>query len=115
MAVVSVRTWVVVVALASALVMLPRRPVGARAEEETVAAATAAASEHAAALKPKCQPGAATGPCRVGAVHDPENQEEEGLFSVRARAPAGAPDTDSNDDYSDADLPHDDDLVVLGH
>ncbi|KAG8075189.1 hypothetical protein GUJ93_ZPchr0006g42127 [Zizania palustris] len=117
MAVVSVRTWVVAVALASALVMLPRRwPVGASAAQETVAAATAAAAEQAAAAaaltttKPKCQPGAATGPCRVGAVHDPENQEEEGLFSLKARAPA-----DSNDDYSDADLPHDDDLVVLGH
>ncbi|KAL5225241.1 hypothetical protein ABZP36_011880 [Zizania latifolia] len=113
-AAVSVRTWVVVVALASALVMLPRRPVGAAAEEETVAAAMAAAAEQAA-MKPKCQPGATTGPCRLGAVHDPENQEEEGMLNMRVRAPAGAPDTDSDDDYSDADLPHDDDLVVLGH
>uniref|UniRef100_J3MG41 Uncharacterized protein n=1 Tax=Oryza brachyantha TaxID=4533 RepID=J3MG41_ORYBR len=66
-----------------------------------------------AGAKPKCQPGATTGPCRVGAVHDPENSEEEGLFSVKARAPSGAPDGDSDDDYTDAD--RDDELVVLGH
>ncbi|KAG8094903.1 hypothetical protein GUJ93_ZPchr0012g20358 [Zizania palustris] len=112
-AAVSVRTWVVVVALASVLMMMPRRPVGAAAAE-TVAAATAAPAEQPA-MKPKCQPGATTGPCRVGAVHDPENQEEEGMLNMRARSPAGAPDTDSDDDYSDADLPQDDDLVVLGH
>uniref|UniRef100_A0A0E0LDS9 Uncharacterized protein n=1 Tax=Oryza punctata TaxID=4537 RepID=A0A0E0LDS9_ORYPU len=108
----SVRTWVLVAALALALVMLPRRPAVVEAEE-SVAAATAKASHGiGGAGKPKCQPGAATGPCRVGAVHDPENSEEEGLFSMRATAPpTGAPD----EDYFDPDLSKNDDLVVLGH
>ena len=67
------------------------------------------------AAKPKCEPGAVNDKaCRVGAVHDPENQEEEG-FSVTAKAPAGAPDTDSDDDYNDPDVPNDDQLVVVGH
>jgi hypothetical protein len=54
-------------------------------------------------------------------MRDPENQEEEGLFNVKARAPSGAGDTDSDDDYSDPDQPKDpdqsddDDLVILGH
>uniref|UniRef100_A0A0D9WSE8 Uncharacterized protein n=1 Tax=Leersia perrieri TaxID=77586 RepID=A0A0D9WSE8_9ORYZ len=112
-----VRTWVIVVALALAMAAVVEAQ-----EEVSVAAATAAISMGAAidAKKPKCKAGETTGaPCRVGAVHDPENQEEEGLFNMRARAPAVAPSTDGDgdddDDYSDPDLSHDDDLVVLGH
>ena len=107
------QTWVVVAALALALVMLPRRPavVGA----ESVAAATAEKSMGiGGAGKPKCQSSAATWPRRVGAVHDPENSEEEGLFSMRATPPpTAAPPAD--EDYFDPDLSNDDDLVVLGH
>jgi hypothetical protein len=79
----------------------------------------AGASSPSPAQKPVCVPGAKA-PCRVGALpRDPENQEEEGMFNVKARAPSGAGDTDSDDDYSDPDQPKDpddnDDLVVVGH
>ncbi|KAE8766903.1 hypothetical protein D1007_61810 [Hordeum vulgare] len=104
----TVRTWLVVAALACALT-LALRSADAKATEGP-----------SPAQKPKCTPGAAT-PCRVGAMRDPENQEEEGLFNVKVRGPSGAGDSDSDDDYSDPDQPKDpdqpddDDLVVLGH
>ncbi|KAM3244337.1 hypothetical protein ACQJBY_055962 [Aegilops geniculata] len=94
----SARTCLVVAALACALT-LALRSADAQADE---------------AQKPKCAPGAAT-PCRVGALRDPENQEEEGLLNVKV------PSSAADDDYSDPDQPKDpdesdgDDLVVLGH
>ncbi|KAE8808149.1 hypothetical protein D1007_15273 [Hordeum vulgare] len=102
----SARTCLVVASLACALT-LALRSADAQADE---------AQPSSPAQKPKCAPGAAT-PCRVGALRDPENQEEEGLFNVKARGPSGAAD----DDYSDPDQPKDpdqsddDELVVLGH
>jgi hypothetical protein len=66
------------------------------------------------AAKPKCVPGASNDKaCRVGVGHDPENQEEEGAFSRNTMAPAGAPESD--DDYSDPDIPDNDRLEVVGH
>ncbi|XP_051198103.1 uncharacterized protein [Lolium perenne] len=107
----SVRTWLVVAALACALTLLLRS-----ADAQAAGPTTASPAQ-----KPVCVPGAKT-PCRVGALpRDPENQEEEGMFNVKARAPSGAGDTDSDDDYTDPDQPKDpdqpddDDLVVLGH
>jgi hypothetical protein len=55
------------------------------------------------------------GVCRVGVGHDPENQEEEGAFSLNVMAPASAPDAESDDDYSDPDIPDNDRLEVVGH
>ena len=107
----SVRTWLLVVVVACALTLLLR---------SADAQAADAPSSSSPAHKPKCVPGPAT-PCRVGALlRDPENQEEEGMFNMKARAPSGAGDTDSDDDYSDPDQPKDpdqadDDLVVVGH
>ncbi|CAM0909883.1 unnamed protein product [Alopecurus aequalis] len=108
----SVRTWLVVVALACALTLLLT----------SADAKAASATAPSPAQKPVCVPGTKV-PCRVGALlRDPENQEEEGMFNVKARAPSGAGDTDSHDDdddYTDPDDPKDpddnDDLVVLGH
>ncbi|XP_051184938.1 uncharacterized protein [Lolium perenne] len=109
-----VRTWLVMAALVCTLTLLLR-------SADAQAAAAPSLSSSSPAQKPKCVPGPAT-PCRVGAsMRDPENQEEEGMFNVKARAPSGAGDTDSDDDYSDPDQPKDpdqpddDDLVVLGH
>ena len=88
----SVRTWLVVVAMACALTLLLR---------SADAQAAAGAKSPSPAQKPVCVPGA-TSPCRVGALlRDPENQEEEGMFNVKARAPSGAGDTDSDDDRSE--------------
>ncbi|KAK8455750.1 hypothetical protein SEVIR_4G215000v4 [Setaria viridis] len=111
MAAAPVRAWLVVLALACALLLL-----GSAGGAE--AAPAPQSSEHAVssgAHKPKCEHGAVNDKaCRVGAVHDPENQEEEG-FSVTAKAPTGASDSDSDDDYNDPDEPNDDQLVVVGH
>ncbi|CAL5039540.1 unnamed protein product [Urochloa decumbens] len=104
-----VRAWLVVVLAVACAVMLLQQ---ARHSDAAAAAAPAVSS---GAAKPKCEHGAVNDKaCRVGAVHDPENQEEEG-FSVTAKAPTGAPDTDSDDDYNDPDVPNDDELVVVGH
>ncbi|CAN6163370.1 unnamed protein product [Urochloa humidicola] len=104
-----VRAWLVVLAVACAVLLLQQ----ARHSDAAAAAQSPAVSSGAA--KPKCEHGAVNDKaCRVGAVHDPENQEEEG-FSVIAKAPTGAPDTDSDDDYNDPDVPNDDELVVVGH
>uniref|UniRef100_A0ACD6ACQ9 Uncharacterized protein n=1 Tax=Avena sativa TaxID=4498 RepID=A0ACD6ACQ9_AVESA len=122
----SVRTWLVVAALACALTLL-LRSADAQAAGPTSSSPpakksgpTSSSSSPSPAKKPVCVPGA-TSPCRVGALlRDPENQEE-GTFNMKARAPSGAGDTDSDDDYSDADEPKDpdessdDDLVVIGH
>ncbi|XP_037451446.1 uncharacterized protein LOC119322043 [Triticum dicoccoides] len=94
----SARTCLVVAALACALT-LALHTADAQADE---------------GQKPKCASGAAM-PCRVGALRDPENQEEEGLLNVKV------PSSAADDDYSDPDQPKDpdesdgDDLVVLGH
>jgi hypothetical protein len=75
-----------------------------------------AVSSSSGAAKPKCVPGASNDKaCRVGVGHDPENQEEEGAFSRNVMAPAGAPDAESGDDYSDPDIPDNDRLEVVGH
>ncbi|VAI90366.1 unnamed protein product [Triticum turgidum subsp. durum] len=109
----TVRTWLVVAALACALALALRSADAQEGEAQPT-------SSSAPAQKPNCAPGAAT-PCRVGALRDPENQEEEGLFNVNVKAPTGAGDSDSEDDYSDPDEPKDpdqsddDELVVLGH
>ncbi|CAL5048855.1 unnamed protein product [Urochloa decumbens] len=104
-----VRAWVVVVLAVACAVLLLQQA------RHTDAAAAAAPAVSSGAAKPKCEHGAVNDKaCRVGAVHDPENQEEEG-FSVIAKAPTGAPDTDSDDDYNDPDVPNDDELVVVGH
>ncbi|XP_020181402.1 uncharacterized protein [Aegilops tauschii subsp. strangulata] len=87
----SARTCLVVTALACALT-LALRSADAQADESQ---------------KPKCAPGAAT-TCRVGALRDPENQEE-GLLNVKV------PSSAADDDYSDPDQSDGDDLVVLGH
>ncbi|XP_047047815.1 uncharacterized protein LOC124653831 [Lolium rigidum] len=108
-----VRTWMVVVALVCTLALL--------LHSANAQAAAAPSLSSSPAQKPKCVPGPAS-PCRVGAsLRDPENQEEEGIFNVKARAPSGAGETDSDDDYSDPDQPKDpdqaddDDLVIVGH
>ncbi|RLM54882.1 hypothetical protein C2845_PM10G16880 [Panicum miliaceum] len=108
MAAAPVRAWLLAaLALALACALLSADAAG------TPSPQTPAVSS--GATKPKCEPGAVNDKaCRVGAVHDPENQEEEG-FSVTAKAPTGAPDTDSDDDYNDPDVPNDDQLVVVGH
>ena len=113
MAAAPVRAWLLAaLALALACALLSADAAGAPAAQTTPPAAQAVSS---GAAKPKCEPGAVNDKaCRVGAVHDPENQEEE-AFSVTAKAPAGAPDTDSDDDYNDPDVPNDDQLVVVGH
>uniref|UniRef100_A0ACD5ZF43 Uncharacterized protein n=1 Tax=Avena sativa TaxID=4498 RepID=A0ACD5ZF43_AVESA len=107
----SVRTWLVVAALACSLALLLR----------SADAQASGPKPSSPAKKPVCVPGAKS-PCRVGALlRDPENQEEEGMFNVNAKAPSGAGDTDSDDDYTDADEPKDpddskdDDLIVVGH
>ncbi|KAM3192496.1 hypothetical protein ACQJBY_069622 [Aegilops geniculata] len=112
----TVRTWLVVAALVCALTLALR---SADAQEGEAQAQPTSSS--LPAQKPNCAPGAAT-PCRVGALRDPENQEEEGLFNVKVKAPTAAGDSDdSGDDYSDPDQPKDpdqsddDELVVLGH
>ncbi|TVU08247.1 hypothetical protein EJB05_41644, partial [Eragrostis curvula] len=102
-----VRAWLLVMALACAVLLL--RPADA-------ADAPAKPAVSSGAAKPKCVPGASNDKaCRVGVGHDPENQEEEGAFSRRAMAPAGAPDAESDDDYSDPDVPNNDRLEVVGH
>ncbi|GJM97912.1 hypothetical protein PR202_ga14874 [Eleusine coracana subsp. coracana] len=110
MALPPVRAFVLVMALACAVLLL-RSP--------TTEAAAAPAPKQAVssgAAKPKCVPGAANDKaCRVGVVHDPENQEEEAAFSRRATAPAAAPDAENDDDYSDPDIPNNDRLEVVGH
>uniref|UniRef100_M8BWZ9 Uncharacterized protein n=1 Tax=Aegilops tauschii TaxID=37682 RepID=M8BWZ9_AEGTA len=113
----TVRTWLVVAALACALTLALRS-----ADAQETEAQAQPTSSPLPAQKPNCAPGAAT-PCRVGALRDPENQEEEGLFNVKVKAPAptAAGDSDdSDDDYSDPDKPKDpdqsdDELIVLGH
>jgi hypothetical protein len=109
-----VRIWLVVAALAFTLTLLLRSADAQMADPPSPLSSSPA-------QKPKCVPGPAT-PCRVGAsLRDPENQEEEGMFNVKARAPSGAGDMDSDDDYSDPDQPKDpkqpddDDLIVVGH
>ncbi|RLN11474.1 hypothetical protein C2845_PM09G19280 [Panicum miliaceum] len=110
MAAAPVRAWLLAaLALALACALLSADAAG------TPSPHTPAQAVSSGAAKAKCEPGAVNDKaCRVGAVHDPENQEEEG-FSVTAKAPAGAPDSDSDDDYNDPDVPNDDQLVVVGH
>ncbi|WVZ79296.1 hypothetical protein U9M48_026894 [Paspalum notatum var. saurae] len=116
MAAAPVRAWLVVLALACALLLLRSSEADAAAAAPAPKAATAAVSSGAA--KPKCVAGAKNEQaCRVGAVHDPENQEEEGS-SVGVAPAAAAPDGDghdSGDDYNDPDKPNDDELIVVGH
>ncbi|OEL12602.1 hypothetical protein BAE44_0026381 [Dichanthelium oligosanthes] len=113
MAAAPVRAWLVVaLALACAMLVVVTRPSDAAAAAAPAPQSSSAVSS--GATKPKCEHGALNDKaCRVGAVHDPENQEEEG-FSASVKAPAGAPDSDSDDDYNDPDVPNDD-LVVVGH
>ena len=105
-----VRTWVVVLVLVLACALLQLRP------SDAAAPAPQAAAVSSGAAKDKCVAGAKNDKaCRVGAVHDPENQEEEGS-SVTLKAPAAAPDSeDDGSDYNDPDVPNDDQLVVVGH
>ncbi|GJN38897.1 hypothetical protein PR202_gb27978 [Eleusine coracana subsp. coracana] len=113
MALPPVRAFVLVMALACAVLLLrsPRRRTRARRRGGTEAGRVSSG-----AAKPKCVPGAANDKaCRVGVVHDPENQEEEAAFSRRATAPAAAPDAENDDDYSDPDIPNNDRLEVVGH
>ncbi|PUZ59836.1 hypothetical protein GQ55_4G075100 [Panicum hallii var. hallii] len=114
MAAAPMRAWLLAaLALALACALLSADAAGTPSPQTPAAAQAQAVSS--GATKPKCEPGAVNDKaCRVGAVHDPENQEEEG-FSVTAKAPTGAPDTDSDDDYNDPDVPNDDQLVVVGH
>ncbi|XP_062233920.1 uncharacterized protein LOC133931128 [Phragmites australis] len=102
-----VRAWLVVMALACALLLLLR---------SSDAAPDAGEAVSSGAAKPKCVAGAKNDKaCRVGIGHDPENQEEEGSFSVGdVKAPSGAPDAESDDDYNDPDVPNDG-LIVAGH
>jgi hypothetical protein len=107
-----VRAWVVVLVLVLACALLQLRPSDAAAP-----APQAAAAVSSGAAKPKCVAGAKNDKaCRVGAVDNPENQEEEGS-SVTLKAPAAAPDSDDDDgsDYNDPDVPNDDQLIVVGH
>ncbi|AQL04781.1 uncharacterized protein [Zea mays] len=113
MAAAPVRAWVLVLALALACGLLQLRPSDAAAPAQPVAVAATMVSSGAA--KPKCVPGAKNDKaCRVGAVHDPENQEEEGS-SVTLKAPAAAPDDSDGSDYNDPDEPNDNQLIVVGH
>jgi hypothetical protein len=116
MAAAPVRAWLVVLALALACALLLQAgSAGAAASAAPAPHSSTHAAVSSGANKPKCVPGAVNDKaCRVGAVHDPENQEEEG-FSVSAKTPSGAPDNDSDDDYNDPDEPNDDQLVVVGH
>lgn len=110
-----VRAWVVALALVLACALLQPRPSDAAAQPAPQSPATAVSS---GAAKPKCVAGARNDhACRVGAVHDPDSQEEEGS-SVTIDAPAAAPDDvghDDGSDYNDPDVPNNDQLVVVGH
>lgn len=105
-----VRAWVLVLVLVLACALLQLRP------SDAAAPAPAQSAVSSGAAKPKCVAGAKNDKaCRVGAVHDPENQEEEGS-SVTLKAPAAAPDSDDDgSDYNDPDVPNDDQLIVVGH
>ena len=109
-----VRAWVVVLVLVLACALLQPRPSDAAAPAPQQAAPAAVSS---GAAKPKCVAGAKNDKaCRVGAINNPENQEEEGS-SVTLKAPAAAPGSDDDDgsDYNDPDVPNDDQLIVVGH
>lgn len=109
-----VRAWMVVLVLVLACALLQLRP--SDAAEPAPQAQAAAGAVSSGAAKPKCVAGAKNdNACRVGAVDNPENQEEEGS-SVTLKAPAAAPESDDDgSDYNDPDVPNDDQLIVVGH